>query len=231
MKRSETQGLERGLKVLECLVRQGAASVREVAARTRLPAATVRRLLNTLDAAGFVTQARSHQPYRATMRLKEIATALSPAIVLREAARLAIADIARGYPWPLAFIQWTGTAFEVMETTPRPAKLEPTRYIAGWRLRPPYGAAADVLFAFATADVRAQMDVEIRDALRTIRADGYCVRQRKNRREQSIAVPVIVGRVCVGALETRTVMEKAESQRRIVARLRTCAENIIAALH
>ena len=46
MKRSETQGLERGLTVLECLVRQGTASVREVATHTRLPAATVRRLLN-----------------------------------------------------------------------------------------------------------------------------------------------------------------------------------------
>lgn len=226
MKRSETQGLERGLTVLECLVRQGTASVREVATHTRLPAATVRRLLNTLDAAGYVTQARSHQPYRATLRLKEIAAALSPETLLREAARRVIAETARGYPWPLAFLQWTDGALTVMETTPRPARLEPTRYIAGWRLRPPYGAAAHVIFTFATADARARMDVEISAAPRAIRADGYCVRQRKTRREVSIAVPVFVRRICVGALETRTVLEKGESQRRIIARLRACAEKV-----
>ena len=68
MKRNETQGLERGLAVLECISRLRAGTARDIAARTRLPATTVRRLLNTLHAAGYVTQARAHQPYRPTLR-------------------------------------------------------------------------------------------------------------------------------------------------------------------
>ncbi len=246
MDRSETQSLERGLAVLACLAKAGALTAAEVAHRTRLSTATVRRLLNTLHAAGYVSQSRSHQPYRVTLKIAALAALVPQHTRIAEAARRAIADLPRAYPWPVAFIQWDETHLVVRETTAERPQLEPTHFISGWRLKPPFGASAFILAARGTPEMRAALLQSYRasklqkakrqletfeGALSTpsLRKSSAYVLQTPNRSEFSVAVPVLKGNMCLGALETRvvsTAIAKAADKQKVIAVLSKCAVQI-----
>jgi DNA-binding IclR family transcriptional regulator len=246
MHRRETQSLERGLQVLASLVKAGALTAAEAAHTTGLARATVRRLLNTLHAAGYVSQTRSHQPYRITSKLAAMAAQVPERARILEAARLAIADIPRSYAWPVAFIHWDGVDLVVSETTAERPQFEPTHFIPGWRLKPPFGAAAFVLGARGPLEVRQALLQRYRTsklkkakdqraafeaALSTpgLRKAGAYVTQTVGRQEFSIAVPVVSGGNCIGALETRVVsgaIARAGDRQKIIAALTKFSGNI-----
>jgi DNA-binding IclR family transcriptional regulator len=246
MASSDTQSVQRALAVLEHLIRSGAATAAELSAQTRLPESTVRRLLRSLQAAGWVYQSRPHQPFAATLKVLEVARSVPPGPLITACARRGIDAIDPEYGWPVAFIRWLPLhGLRVEATRSIRPRLEPARYTVGWAGGAEYlDAGGVVIGAFAAPQVRQMMSrwfarsgrqaVRTRSALwgnenglRAIRRDGFFKVQSWQRSEVTVAVPVLAGQECLGAIETRVVEGVRHAGSRVALKvIRDCVKRV-----
>lgn len=96
------QGLMRGMEVLIALNRMpgGIGSAVELSTQTRLHRTTVKRLLETLRAAGFVMFIPESNGYRLTFRVAQLAEGFRPEVWIYEVARPLIRAMTERILWP-----------------------------------------------------------------------------------------------------------------------------------
>ena len=74
--RAQTRSLERGLRALEYVAREGEAAVTDVADALHLPRASVHILLSTLARAGYLRQTARRGRYRLDLQVVPLAQAV-----------------------------------------------------------------------------------------------------------------------------------------------------------
>src|SRR5437870_2327770 len=96
------RGLMRGLEVLRTLnaVEQGRATISELSKRTGLHRATIRRLLETLVAEGFVRRSDSDDSYRLTLKVRELSEGFTDVEWISKIASPVMGELMQKVVWP-----------------------------------------------------------------------------------------------------------------------------------
>ncbi len=94
------RSLERGLEVLLALQEFRHASLHELAKATALPKSTVKRILLTLENAGFVHRSIGDHRYRISVKVQRIARHLDERDSLMETAKPVLETLCRKLVWP-----------------------------------------------------------------------------------------------------------------------------------
>jgi len=96
------QSVQRALRLLAELNRQRVTSVAELHRRTGLPKPTIVRLLETLQAEGFIANDRRLGGYQVTSQVASLSNGFHGAPLIVEAARPWALELTRRVKWPVA---------------------------------------------------------------------------------------------------------------------------------
>lgn len=96
----EVRSLVRGLNVLIAINERPPATVARLVAETRLPKATVVRILNTLRAQGFIAQDGNGHGYRPLPRVRQLASAMMIDNPFLSEARHLLIEFGQTTKWP-----------------------------------------------------------------------------------------------------------------------------------
>lgn len=107
----------RVLEVLAVLNRHATARVRDIAAETGLPAATVVRVLETLQALGYVGKLDRLGGYHATARVQDLSAGYHGLPVVLETVCARAEEITRQVHWPVSVAVLEGDAMVVRYST------------------------------------------------------------------------------------------------------------------
>lgn len=201
------RGLQRGLQVLHALSLRGGATVAELAAETKLPRPTVYRLVETLAAAGYVSQTDGQCALAPAVR--DLADGYVEAGWVRDVARPLLEALGKEVVWPVVLVTCAGTEMIVREATERRSPLVLWRHGVGHRMSmlTPAGlcylafcdeAQRDMLLDLvARGEPRHPMDPAIRDRAKVdrmiaeVRRKRYAVLPWHPLKEVYLAVPVL----------------------------------------
>lgn len=223
----ENRSLDRGLTILNCLSVNGASSLQDLHARTKLPKSTIRRLLGTLVHRKIVRRSLSDQLYRANISLPMHS---KPGAAVREDMLIDCAvphmiELTRAIGWSCDLHAFERTRSRIIEST-RP--LSPFfQYARQIDLQVPVFASAAGLAVLSTWKDAAALELareiggdpvwgldrvgmtnrSLLAMLKRVRADGYAVRAAQFRGVtvgantfNAIARPLFRGKGAVGAL-------------------------------
>lgn len=237
------RGLARGLAVLEALNHspEGCATPAELAAITGLHRTTVRRLLETLVAEGYVLRSPSHQAdtYLLSIRVRQLSDGFTDDDLVAALAPPVLLDLVRHVVWPSDLATPDGPGMLIRETTHRFSPLSFHSAMAGVRLPLLTTAAGRVYLAFCAESERDAMlamlrkgvggeqqqrlahDASyIRNLVARVRERGYALNQGDMddaRKTGAIAVPVWEDQRLVAAINI-VYLERAVSADDAVAR-------------
>ena len=96
------QSVQRALRLLAELNRQRVTSIAELHRRTGLPKPTIVRLLETLQAEGFIANDRRLGGYQVTSQVASLSNGFHGAPLIVEAARPWALELTRRVKWPVA---------------------------------------------------------------------------------------------------------------------------------
>ena len=253
------RGLQRGIAVMRELTRAQACSLSELNAATRLPKATLLRLLRTLEAEGVVWRSLGDGFYRYR------ASALAGIRRHQRLAELAaphLAELQRKVLWPSDLVVRRGHFMELVETSRGLTPLSLSRDRLGERLDIAGSAIGRAYLAFCPARERERVigyviahpeirgalgpvyRIELNRAIEETRRRGYASRDaslgnrvwrfgRGDDHLDAIAVPIIAGtRVigCVNILWLRRLRLKDELVKNHLADLQAAAAAIAASV-
>ena len=244
--------LARGLVVLEALNRRGNASAMDLARDTAVPRATVYRILQTLQNAGFVGRGITDDRFHPLLGVRRLSGGFKDDQNLTSVAAPLLAALTTRIAWPCDVSTLEGTAMVIRDTTHGQAPLSIDRNMVGRRL-PLLGSSAGLAYlAFVPAaeqalliellarstdlnDRPAQDPVKVRRLLEATRRRGYSVRQGGPLwpHTGAVALPVRdAGRVlgCISAIWMARVIPAAEGLLRCLEPLRETRARIEAAL-
>jgi IclR family mhp operon transcriptional activator len=153
------QGLERGLSVLTALNRapDGRATTRELSEGTHLHRTTVRRLLETLLAQGYVRRSESDDSYRLNLKVRELSEGFTDDEWISAVATPVLGELLRTVVWPSDLTTLDGTAMIIRETTHRFSRLSFHRAMVGRRMPLLYTASGQAYLAFCPERERVQL--------------------------------------------------------------------------
>jgi IclR family mhp operon transcriptional activator len=153
---STVQGLVRGLEVMVALNRMpgAAASATQLSASTRLHRTTVKRLLETLKAAGFVTYVEENNSYRIAARVQQLSEGYRPEAGVCAFARPLLRDLTERLLWPCSLLTRDGDRLVVRESTHQQSPLSFHSGVMGARLPLVRTAAGRTYLAFCGEEER-----------------------------------------------------------------------------
>lgn len=130
------RGLSRGLNLLRVMntVENGQVDISELSRRTKLHRATVRRLLETLIAEGFVRRSDSDGSYRLTLQVRELSEGFTDVEWISKIASPIMGELMLKVQWPSDLSTLNGDAMLIRETTHRFSPLSFHRSMVGRRL-------------------------------------------------------------------------------------------------
>ena len=210
------RGLARGLAVLEALNRcdSGCATPAQLGEMTGLHRTTVRRLLETLVAEGYVVRSPSHQTdtYLLSIRVRQLSDGFTDDEWVATLAPPILFELVRHVVWPSDLATPDGPGMLIRETTHRYSPLSFHGSIVGRRLPLLTTAAGRVYVAFCSEPQRAELlamlraglggeqqqrlahdEAYIRNLVARVRERGYALNQGDMddaRKTGAIAVPV-----------------------------------------
>ena len=132
----EVQGLSRGLEVLRTLntSRGGELSIMDVATRTGLHRTTVRRLLETLLANGYLRRSPSDDTFRLALRVCALSEGFTDDDWISQAGSSELHELLRQAVWPSDLCTFAGDGMVIRETTHRFSPLSVHQGMVGVRL-------------------------------------------------------------------------------------------------
>ncbi|HEU0201336.1 MAG TPA: DNA-binding transcriptional regulator [Burkholderiaceae bacterium] len=180
------QGLERGLSVLAALNRaaSGQATTRQLSEQTHLHRTTVRRLLETLLAQGYVRRSESDDTYRLTLKVRQLSEGFTDDEWISAVAAPVLGELLKTVLWPSDLTTLDGTAMVIRETTHRFSRLSFHRAMVGRRMPLLFTAAGRAYFAFCPDEERAQllrMLIAARDEQAAFARNAQLVKRLVNR--------------------------------------------------
>lgn len=148
-------GLSRGLAVLWALNRteRGWATAVQLSQQTGLHRTTVRRLLETLLAEGYLRRS-ADDTYRLTLRVRELSEGFTDDEWISEIAAPVLGELLREVVWPSDLTTLDGDALIIRETMRRFSPLSFHRDMVGRKLPLLYTAAGRAYFAFCSGEER-----------------------------------------------------------------------------
>lgn len=248
------RGLTRGLDLLSTLNRiDGGASTARLAELTGLHRTTVRRLLETLQAEGYVRRSESDDSYRLELKVRELSEGFRDEQWIAATTAPLLAELLQQVVWPTDLTTLDVDAMVVRETTHRFSRLSFHRSMVGRRLSLLQTAAGLAYLAYCPSAEREQLidmlarraDEEYQLAREPTKLENLLLRTRhkgfgENYRSWSqeekvaaIAVPVYAGERLLGCLSliymapAMTIEQAAE---RYLGNLRQTADRIEAEL-
>ena len=129
------RGLMRGLALINGLNRfDGGASTAQLAEQSGLHRTTVRRLLETLQAEGYVRRSESDDSYRLTLKVRELSEGFRDEQWISSIAAPLLGELLQQVVWPTDLCTLDGDAMVIRETTHRFSRLSFHRSMVGRRL-------------------------------------------------------------------------------------------------
>ncbi len=154
-----SQSLARGLAILQVLstTPSGSAQISELSQRTGIHRTTVKRLLHTLIAEGYVKQSRSDTSYRLSHLVRQLSDGVKDDDWVTEIATPAIGDLLQHTLWPSDLCTLDGAAVVIRETTHRFSSLSFHRGMVRRRLPLLTTAAGRAYFCFCPKQEQQQL--------------------------------------------------------------------------
>ena len=247
----EVRGLARGLSVLRALnVLSGQEiDVAAIAGVTGLHRTTVRRLLGTLMAGGYVRRSDSDDSFRLARDVRSLSEGFKDEDWIAEVGAKVLAELLVEVVWPSDITTPDGDAMVVRETTHRFSRLSFHRAMVGVRLPMLLTASGRAYLAFCPDTERQHIlrlagsgDVvpeaaavslrQVSAMLRRTRQAGFATNEREwaqQRNVAAIAVPVFLdGRImgCMNMIYHADAMSLDEAIRRYVVPLKAASGRI-----
>jgi IclR family mhp operon transcriptional activator len=238
----------RTLELLKQLNRQNINSIGHLHRATKLPKPTIVRLLETLVAAGFVTNDQRQGGYRVTSLVQSLSCGFQGDAPVVEAGRAWAIEFTRRYRWPVSIAVFDVDAVVVRFSTNSDSPISPFHATINMRLQLLTRGLGRAYLAFCPRTERdfilrilaQSSDPENEGArdrsaalamLRRIRALGFAERSLSVQPTSSttLAVPIKRGKdvlATVGMTYFRSVMSAKEAHGIYVPALQTMAENI-----
>jgi len=244
-------GLERGLSVLAALNRfqNGRATTRELSEYTNLHRTTVRRLLETLIAQGYVRRSESDDSYRLNLKVRELSEGFTDDEWVACVATPVLGELLRTVVWPSDLTTLDGTAMIIRETTHRFSRLSFHRAMVGRRMPLLYSASGRAYLGFCSDEERAQLlqllvaakdeqsELARNPALITqlvsrVRADGYGLNDgdwKPEAKVGAVAMPIrhdekVLG--CLNVVYLRSAVSTGQAIEQFIPALRRAVERI-----
>lgn len=149
------RALARGLEVLAEVSASGGIRAGALAARLGLPRPTAYRLLETLEALGYVARSASDSRFRVTMRARVLGAGYDDGTCLAACAGPILADLGRRLVWPVDLCRFEDGRMLVCETTHPRSPLSVDRNMLGRGLPLLRSASGRAWLAFAPEPARA----------------------------------------------------------------------------
>ncbi|WP_042877515.1 DNA-binding transcriptional regulator [Cupriavidus necator] len=254
---ANVRGLTRGLDVLRALNRMesGRATAQQLAVETGLHRTTVRRLLETLLAEGFVRRSESDDTFRLTLQVRALSEGFTDDEWISTIAAPLMGELLQQVVWPSDLTTPDGDAMIIRETTHRFSPLSFHRAMVGRRLPMLLTAAGRAYFAScpeteqenilsvlrsgAGGEGQAALAADatyIRNLVRRVREDGFSTNHgdwTEQRNISAVAVPLCVGVRVLGSLNVvylSRALKPAEAEAKFVAPLAGVAARIASTL-
>lgn len=153
------QGLSRGLAILHAINRSpdGWASIGELSEKTGLHRTTVRRMLETLQADGYVRRSASDDSYRLNQKIRQLSDGFTDDEWISEVANPVLGELLQKLVWPSDLCTLDGDSMLVRETTHRFSPLSFHRAMIRQRLPLLFTAAGRAYLAYCGDEERRQL--------------------------------------------------------------------------
>ncbi len=249
----EVRGLTRGLAVLRALNEMpgGIGTVAGLARTTGIHRTTVKRLLETLRAEGFVHQKDEGTSYSLGFEVRRLSEGYVAADWIDQVAAPAMREHLRALSWPSDLATPDGGFMIVRESTHRASLLSQHRATIGIRVPMLVSSLGRAWLSWCAEEEReatlallrsrtdsigkmAHDSEYVKRIIRETRKRGYAMNRGEWASEASviaIAFPILVGHHAIGAINLvlqRNAMSEREIAIRYVPLLRTLAEKISA---
>jgi len=153
------QGLSRGLAILHAinLSPEGWTSIAELSASTGLHRTTVRRLLETLQAEGYVRRSASDDSYRLNQKIRQLSDGFTDDEWISEIANPVLGELLQKVVWPSDLCTLDGDSMLVRETTHRFSPLSFHRAMIRQRMPVLFTSAGRAYLAYCSSEERQQI--------------------------------------------------------------------------
>lgn len=153
------QGLSRGLAVLQAIScsAKGWSSIAELSLTTGLHRTTVRRLLETLQAEGYVRRNRSDDNYSLNQKIRQLSDGFTDDEWISEVANPVLGELLQKLVWPSDLCTIDGDSMLVRETTHRFSPLSFHRAMIRQRMPVLFTAAGRAYLAYCSDEERQEI--------------------------------------------------------------------------
>jgi IclR family mhp operon transcriptional activator len=206
------QGLSRGLAILHAINRStgGWATIAELSEKTGLHRTTVRRMLETLQAEGYVRRSASDDSYRLNQKIRQLSDGFTDDEWISEVANPVLGELLQKLVWPSDLCTIDGDSMLVRETTHRFSPLSFHRAMIRQRMPLLFTSAGRAYLAFCGEEERRQLlqllvagddeqanlarnRVLVNNMLAKVRQQGYATNEGEWKQQikiAALAVPV-----------------------------------------
>lgn len=221
------RAVSRALELLRTMNRARRWTLHELHTETGLPKPTLFRMLQTLQADGFVASDVVRHQYSLTRRVLELSQGYAEPSALVAAAAPITREVTRRIHWPLALGLPEGgylvVAHSTMPYSPLAIRTSTLGHKLDWRT----SAMARIYLAFQPADSQQALLETLTDCwahpqarqvfehdLQALKAAGYAVRHARQRGESAtLAVPVVENHHAVAAIGMTTFAGSLTAER------------------
>lgn len=250
------QGLSRGLAILHAinLSPEGWASIAGLSATTGLHRTTVRRLLETLQAEGYVRRSVSDDSYRLNQKIRQLSDGFTDDEWISEIANPVLGELLQKVVWPSDLCTLDGDSMLVRETTHRFSPLSFHRAMIRQRMPVLFTSAGRAYLAYCSDEERQQVlrllvagndeqanfarnRVLVEQMLEKVRRQGYSSNEGEWNLQVKIAAIAMPVRhkgavlASINVVFLKKAMQIAEAAERYLPALRAAVEKIEAGLN
>lgn len=245
------QGLSRGLSILRAisLSANGWASIAELSATTGLHRTTVRRMLETLQAEGYVRRSASDDSYRLNQKIRQLSDGFTDDEWISEVANPILGELLQQVVWPSDLCTLDGDCMLVRETTHRFSPLSFHRAMIRQRMPILFTSAGRAYLAYCSEEERRQIlqllvagndeqasfarnRVLVSQMLDKVRRQGFAINEGEWSQQSKIAAIAVPIRhhehvlACINIVFLKKAVPTAEAIERYLPPLKAAVEKI-----
>ncbi|MCZ4279593.1 helix-turn-helix domain-containing protein [Kiloniella laminariae] len=152
------RALARGLSLLQLMNRLGPVTVQELSRQSRLNRTTVYRLLETLEAEGFVKRGAISSPlWSLTLAVRSLSEGYEQRDWVTQLGAPVLGELFKQVVWPTDIAVFDGRGMVIRETTHKFSPLSRNRNMVGVRWPLLTSSLGRAFFCFSTAEVQSSL--------------------------------------------------------------------------
>ncbi|HOI51018.1 MAG TPA: DNA-binding transcriptional regulator [Azonexus sp.] len=245
------QGLSRGLSILRAISQSanGWANIAELSVRTGLHRTTVRRMLETLQAEGYVRRSASDDSYRLNLKVRQLSDGFTDDEWISEIANPILGELLQKVVWPSDLSTLDGDCMLVRETTHRFSPLSFHRAMIRQRMPLLFTSAGRAYLAYCSDEERRQIlqllvagndeqagfarnRILVEQMLEKVRRQGYATNEGEWGQQSMIAAIAVPVRhkaqvlACINVVFLKKAVPIAEATERYLPALKAAVDKI-----